>query len=258
MNEFSQRVALVTGAGGGLCRELVLALANQGAAVGLIDLRSQPLAALAEELPGKPLAWAVADVTDRPALQEAVAHIEERLGPIDLLIAGAGIGKETTALAFDAADIESIVRVNLLGVANSIDAVLKGMLARRRGQLAAISSLASYRGMPRMAGYCASKAGLNALMDSLRVELRPCGIDVTTVCPGWIRTPMTNGLDLPMPYLLEPKDAAGRIIDAIRRRRPFLAFPAVPVWRLRFLSWLPCATSDRLIFRVLRSLSTKR
>ncbi len=76
-----------------------------------------------------------------------------------------------------------MIRVNLVGVANSIAAVTAGMLERRRGQIVAISSLASFRGFPHMAGYCASKAGVNALLDSLRVELKPLGIDVTTICP---------------------------------------------------------------------------
>src|SRR5207245_2000808 len=100
---------------------------------------------------------------------------------IDLLIANAGIGIETSALAFRAEDIEAQIRVNLIGVANSIEAVLPAMLARRRGHLAAISSLASYRGLPKMAGYCASKAGVNALLDAVRVEVRSHGIAVTTI-----------------------------------------------------------------------------
>jgi NAD(P)-dependent dehydrogenase (short-subunit alcohol dehydrogenase family) len=257
MSSLTHQVALVTGAGGGLGRHLALTLAGSGVAVAAIDLTTTSLAALASELPGKLMAWAVADVTDRTALNEAVAKLQDRLGPIDLLIANAGIGIETSAEEFRAEDIEAQVRVNLIGVANSIEAVLPDMIQRHRGHLVAISSLASYRGLPRMAGYCASKAGVNGLMDALRVELKPLGITVTTICPGWIRTPLTENIGVPKPYLLEPGDAAQRIVAAIRRGRPFYAFPRPALRRVRLLRWLPCGPSDWLITRLLRSLADK-
>jgi len=253
MDEFSGRVALITGAGGGLGRQLALTLAGAGAAIAAVDLAAEPLAKLAESLPGKPVAWSVADVTDRAALAAAVHDLVGRLGPVDLLFANAGIGLETSALEFRAADIEAQVRVNLIGVANSVEAVLPGMLERQRGHLVGISSLASYRGLPKMAGYCASKAGLNALLDSLRLELQPHGIAVTTICPGWIRTPLTANIRVPQPYLLEVEDAARRIVEAVRQRRPFYAFPPPAARRVRLLRWLPSGLSDWALRRVLAS-----
>jgi NAD(P)-dependent dehydrogenase (short-subunit alcohol dehydrogenase family) len=253
MDEFAGRVVLITGAGSGLGRQLALTLAGAGAAVAAVDLAAEPLAKLADALPGKPVAAALADVTDRAALTAAVTDLVGRLGPVDLLIANAGIGLETSALAFRAADIEAQIRVNLIGVANSVEAVLPGMLERRRGHLAVISSLASYRGLPKMAGYCASKAGVNALFDSLRLELQPHGIAVTTVCPGWIRTPLTANIRVPQPYLLEVDAAARLIVEALRRRRPFYAFPPPAARRVRLLRWLPSRLSDWALRRVLAS-----
>src|SRR5262249_52947503 len=153
--------------------------AAEGARVAALDLRPEPLETLAAELPGKS-AWAVADVTDLEGLRKAVADLEQRLGPTDVLVANAGIGRDTPAATFRAEDFAAQINVNLVGVANSVDAVLPGMIQRRRGHLVALSSLASYRGLPRMAGYCASKAGVNALFDALRVELAPLGIVTTT------------------------------------------------------------------------------
>jgi NAD(P)-dependent dehydrogenase (short-subunit alcohol dehydrogenase family) len=248
---FANQVVLITGAASGIGRQLALDLAGEGAAVAALDLHAEPLQALAADLAGKPFAWAVADVTDREALRPAVAQLAQRLGPVDILIASAGVGCKTSALEFRPEDIETLVRVNLLGVANSIGAVLPGMLARKRGHLAALSSLASYRGLPNMAGYCASKAGLSALLDSLRVELKPEGIAVTTVCPGWVRTPMTAKIDTPMPGILEVEDAARRILDAIRRRKAHVAFPPSSAIRVRLLRWLPAGLSDWLIGRLL-------
>src|SRR4051794_29959384 len=207
MDHFTGRVAVITGAASGLGRQLALSLADQGARIAALDRQAEGLDSLAAQLKGKPLARAAADVTDLPAVGAAVARLEGEVGPADLLFACAGLGRETSALNFRAEDVNDLLNVNLLGVVNSIDAVLPGMLRRRSGHLVALSSLASYRGLPRMAGYCASKAGVNALMDALRVELRPTGITTTTVCPGWVRTPMTANIDLHLPVMMEVNEA---------------------------------------------------
>lgn len=258
MNPFADQVVLITGAGSGLGKQLALLLAEEGAAIAAVDLAEQPLHLLEKQLQGKRIAWAVADVTDRATLQPAVARLAEELGPISLLIANAGIGRETASLDFHGEDVEAQVRVNLIGVANSIETVLPGMLSRKRGHIVAISSLASYRGLPKMAGYCASKAGVNALLEGLRIELRPYHITVTTICPGWMRTPLTENLDVPKPQMMEVEDAARRIVEAIRQRRDFFAFPASIVRRLRLARWLPCSISDWMIARALRRVSESR
>ncbi len=251
MAPFTNKVILITGAGSGLGRELAVTLAGQGAAIAAIDLHPEPLLELASALPGRSVAWAVADVALREELHKACAHLVDKLGPVDVLIANAGIGVENSAFAFRAADFEAQVRVNLLGVAYSVEAVLPGMLARRAGHIVGISSLASFRGIPRMLGYCASKSGLNAFLEGLRAELRPRQVDVSIICPGWIRTGLTSHLDLAREDLMELPYAAGRIARAIRRRRPFYAFPPGTAWRLRLMRWLPSAASDWLIRRAL-------
>ena len=251
MTTFADRVVLVTGAGSGIGRRMALDLAAEGARVAALDLRADLLETLAAELKGKPVATAAADVTDLAAVRVAVGRLESELGPSDVLIACAGLGRETSALNFSAEDVNDLLRVNLLGVVNSIDAVLPGMRARRGGHLVALSSLASYRGLPLMAGYCASKAGLNALMDSLRVELRPLGIAVTTLCPGWIATPMTAPLSLRGVSMMDVDAAVRRMLGAVRARRPFLAFPAGSAWQVRVLRYLPRPVGDWMVGRLL-------
>ena len=108
-------------------------------------------------------------------MRVAAAQLEAQLGPTDLLVASAGVGRETSALDFDADVFAETVRINLIGVSNSIAAVLPGMCERRRGHLAALSSLASYRGIPRMAAYCASKAGVNAVDGRLARRIADSG-----------------------------------------------------------------------------------
>ena len=264
MTRFVGRVALITGAASGIGRQLALSLAAEGARIAALDRQAEGLDALAAEIKGGRgrvtpplLACAVADVTDLSAVREAVARLEAQLGPTDLLVASAGIGRETSALDFRAEDLAEQIHVNLIGVINCIDAVLPGMRQRGRGHLVALSSLASYRGLPRMAGYCASKAGLNALLDALRVELRPLGIAVTTLCPGWIRTPLTAPLDLPSVRMMEVDEAVRPMLRAIRERRPFLAFPPGDAWRVRLLRYLPRAVSDWLTHRLLLQFTRK-
>jgi short-subunit dehydrogenase len=252
MSNINSRVALITGAGSGIGRELARTLARQGVAIAAIDRKADGLVPLAEELTAqkRSMAWEVADVTDAITLRKKVGDLEQRLGPVDLLIANAGIGLETSALCLQAEDVSAVIGVNLLGVTNSIAAVLPGMLKRRQGHIAAISSLASFRGVPRMLAYCASKAGVNAFLDGLRVEVRGHNIAVTTICPGWIRTPMTDQIRGPRPEMMDAAAAAERIVAAIHRRVPFYAFPRSFAWRIRLLNWLPCAVGDWLVARM--------
>src|SRR5947209_7156414 len=129
---FANQVVLITGAGSGIGRQLSLDLAREGAFVAGVDVNQESLAKLAAELPGGRFAWAAGDVTDRPSLRDAVAKTVRQLGPVDLLIANAGIGFENSALSFRAEDFERHIAVNLLGVANSVEMVLPAMIQRER------------------------------------------------------------------------------------------------------------------------------
>jgi short-subunit dehydrogenase len=255
MQHFANRVVMITGAGSGIGRQLARTLSAQGAAIAAIDVNADSLDTLSKELNGRPFASAVADVTDLAGIRAAGAELESRLGPTDILIASAGIGRETSALNYRAEDITAQINVNLIGVSNSIDAVLGGMLQRRRGHLVVLSSLASYRGLPKMAGYCASKAGVSALMDSLRVELEPLGLIVTTLCPGWIRTPLTSNIETPQPYMMEVDHAVAQMVKAIRKGRAHLAYPRPAAFQVRLMSWLPCRVSDWLVRKRLEKLA---
>src|SRR5436190_2245524 len=133
-------------------------------------------------------------------------------------VANAGIGHETGGVNYSIEKMNQIINVNLIGVSNSIGVVLPGMVERKRGHLVGISSVASYRGLPRMLGYCASKAGVNAIFDGLRVELAPLGIHTTIVCPGWVRTPLTEKIEGHMEHLLDVEEAAREITYAIRNK----------------------------------------
>jgi short-subunit dehydrogenase len=253
-------VAMITGAGSGIGRALARLLAREGYAIAAIDRVEEGLRSLEAELNAeqKRCAWSVADVTDAAGLAQATRDLEVKLGPIDLMIANAGIGIETSGLSYSAEDMAKVINVNLIGVSNSIAAVLPGMLERGRGHIVGISSVASYRGLPRMLGYSASKAGVNAIMDGLRVEVNPLGIHVTTICPCWIRTPMTANISGHLDGILEVDDAVREIAWAIRTRQIFFTFPRSMRWTMRILTWLPRSWQDWYLRRRMRRIMIKK
>ncbi|HTU21728.1 MAG TPA: SDR family NAD(P)-dependent oxidoreductase, partial [Gemmataceae bacterium] len=189
------KVAVVTGAASGMGRALCLELAREGVRLGLLDRNAEGLASLEEELRerGATCRRAVADVSDRQAVRSAIHVLVGELGPVDMLVACAGITGATFVDDLAIEQTEAILRVNLLGVIYSLDAVLPDMLARQSGHIVALASLAGCRGMPFSAAYSASKAGLMTYLESLRPPLRRRGIAVTTVLPGFVRTPLMLG-----------------------------------------------------------------
>lgn len=249
-----ERTAVVTGGASGIGRALCQELARAGARVGILDLHDKSIDPVLAELGGLGIqtAGAAADVRDRAAVRQAVARLRETLGPIDLLVACAGIGPPTLVDNLDAPRVEAVVRTNLLGVAHSFDAVLPEMLARGQGQLVGVSSMAGMRGMPFSAAYSASKGGLAAYLESLRPELRRRGVFLTAVFPGFVRTPLVDAI----PYsekirrqFIEPEDAARAIFRAIRRRSRSCAFPFRVRFGTRLLTWLPARAFDRIMGR---------
>jgi short-subunit dehydrogenase len=241
MAAMTGQVAIVTGASSGIGWALARELARQGCKVGVTARRAEQLAELVREIEqaGGVAASAAADVARRDQVQQAVAALRDRLGPIDLLIANAGVGAPTRLDPLNVGDVEKMFQVNVLGVVYAVEAVLPDMLRQKRGHLAAVSSLAAYKGLPGESAYCASKAAVNAYLEGLRIQLRSHGIHVTTICPGFVRTPMTAINKFHMPWLLEPDDAARRIVRALRARRKVYDFPWQLAFLMKLLRWLP-------------------
>jgi short-subunit dehydrogenase len=246
------KVAVVTGAASGMGRALCHELAREGVRLGLLDRNPEGLLSLEKELREKEATCcrAVADVSDRQAVRSAIHALAAELGPIDLLVASAGINGVTLVDDLDVERTEAILRVNLLGVIYSLEAVLPDMLARQSGHIVALSSLAGCRGMPFSAAYSASKAALMTYLESLRPPLRRRGIVVTTVLPGFVRTPlMENAAVQPPMAMMEPEAAARHILRAIRRRSRVYAFPRSTRLLLSVLRWLPPWLYDRCMAR---------
>lgn len=221
---------MVTGASSGIGRGVAVELSRRGATLGLVARRTETLQEIVSEIEsrgGKALA-VPGDVRDALAVRAAADCFREQLGPIDVLIANAGIGSTNDAAELQAGEVAGVINVNVIGVSNSVAAVVPEMVARGRGQLVVISSLAAYRGLPKSAAYCASKAAVSAFFESLRLDLQPRGIEVTIIHPGFIKTPLTAGRHAEMPFLMELDAAVEKILRAIEKRRKSYAFP----WQL--------------------------
>jgi short-subunit dehydrogenase len=246
-------VVIVTGASSGIGRALAARLGLLGYRVGLIARRREALieAATAIAAAGGQAVAAVADVSDRSELRSAVAEIERSLGPTDVMVANAGFGVPTRLDPLNTVEVEQTIRVNLLGVIYSIEAVLPGMIVRKSGQLLGISSLAAFKGMPGESAYCASKAAVNAYMEGLRIALRSKGVVVTTVCPGFVDTPMIP-MDSAQPFLMSADAAAGRIARLVATRRGgVVRFPLPASLLMSLFARLP----DALVARLMRNES---
>ena len=248
--DWKQKVVLITGASSGIGRALAVELGRRGASVGLLARRAEELLKAAEEVEqagGRALAL-TADVRDAEQVNGAVARVEELWGRVDVLIANAGIATVRASSEISAGDVSDLITVNVIGATNSVAAVLPGMLKRGSGHLVAISSLASFRGLPKSAAYSASKAALSTFFESLRVDLVRQGISVTTIHPGFIRTPLTEGRKK-LPFLVEVDAAARKMVRAIEQRKKTFAFPWQLAGLVRLARFMPNALYDRIASR---------
>ncbi len=228
MASWDGKCVLITGASSGIGAALAEHLARRGAAVGLTARREDRLRELVERIrhAGGRAEFATADVTDPDQILAACGALEQALGPCDVLIANAGVARPTPGERFTAADANLVLSTNVLGVVNSVAAVLPGMVERRRGHLVAIASIAAMMGLPNSGAYSASKAAVVTLMESLRVDLYRKKVKVTTVCPGFIDTPLLDGYPREvLPTMMSAERAAGIIARAIERGRGKVWFP---------------------------------
>lgn len=196
-----------------------------GAKVGLLARRLEALEAIVSRHHANIAAWAV-DVTDSAAMQRAAVAFIERFGVPDIVIANAGVSVGTLAeSADDLTAFRRVMDVNVFGMAATFQPFVAAMRTRGSGSLVGIASVAGFRGLPGAAAYSASKSAAITYLESLRTELHGSGVCVSTICPGYVRTPMTNVNPYPMPFILAADEAAKRIARAIASKRRFTVLP---------------------------------
>jgi short-subunit dehydrogenase len=253
-------VVLITGAAQGIGRATAAALAARGYRLALIDRAAEPLSALADELAegdgdgasdaNLRVAFQTADVRDGGAVKDAVAALAEALGPAEIVVPCAGVGGLSSALDLDLEGFRTMLEVNVLGVARTIEAVLPAMFERGTGHIVGIGSVAGYRGLPWMPGYSASKAAVATYLEGLRPALKRRGVRITTVYPGFVRTALTIDTPFRQPVkMLEPAQAAEYLVRAIVRRPRDLVFPLSAALGMGLLRRLPGRVFDWVMDR---------
>ena len=239
---------LITGASSGLGEALARAYARPGVFLALNGRNAERLAVVATtcRAQGAAVTEAVLDVARASELEGWLLEVD-RAHPFDLVIANAGISAGTGRGAESPEQTDSIVAVNVHGVMNTVVPLLPALAARGRGQIALMSSLASFRGFPGAPTYCASKAWVRVWGEGLRVELARQAVEVSVICPGFVDTRMTQANQFAMPFLMTAERAARIIVRGLARNRGRIAFP----WQTYALSWLlaaqPAPLSDLLL-----------
>ena len=238
--------AVISGASSGLGLALARHYLERGATVAAFARRRELLQTLSTEFPGKVYCYAL-DVRDAAAVQQAADDFIARVGVPDIVIANAGVSVGTlTEYAEDLDAFRQVMEINVLGMVQTFQPFVAAMREARQGTLAGIASVAGFCGLPGASAYSASKAAAISYLESLRVELHGSGVRVVTICPGYIRTPMTAVNPYPMPFILEADEAARRMARAIGRGERFAVIP----WQMglvgRVLKLLPRWLYDRL------------
>ena len=233
-------IAFVTGASSGIGRSVALELSRRGYMVAAVARRLPELEALAIESGGRVFAHAV-DVTDRAAMVALVGAIEAAHGPVALAFLNAGTYAADGDGHVDAAAMMRTFAVNVGGTVNCLDPLTDRMVARGFGQIAVNASVAGYGGLPRSVAYGATKAALINMAASLKFALDPLGVTMQVVNPGFVRTPLTDRNDFPMPFLMELDVAAKIICDGFERKGFEIAFPRRLAWLMKAINLLPYA-----------------
>lgn len=242
----------ITGASSGIGEALALHLARNGHRVAISARHGDTLEAVAARAPAGSITGFPVDVTDAGALSATVAAVERAMGPIRCAVLCAGTYKPTAAARFDAAEGRRQIDVNLVGTLNTLDPLLATMLDRGEGHIAIVASLTSRFGLPQAGVYGATKAALVNLAQALRVECRPRGVTIQVVNPGFVRTPLTDRNDFPMPFLVPVERAAAIIARGLAGDRFEIAFPWQMAWATRLLAMLPYRLAFALTRRMVR------
>jgi short-subunit dehydrogenase len=247
--------AIITGGSSGIGLALGRELASRGWSVALLARRADLVEQFAAELraPGVEACGVACDVTSLDSVRAAVARARELLGgEFDLAVANAGISVPTYAANFKVDDAEQIIRTNVLGMFYLLDATVPSMVQRGAGRFVGIASIAGLRGLPSASVYSASKAAMQAFLEASRIELAASGVGVTTVNPGWVRTPIIEKYKGAIPFVV-PVDKAARIIaDGLEAGKREIEFPFPMVAGVRIGRLLPNALYDRVMSRYAR------
>lgn len=251
-DHFKNKRVWITGASSGIGRAVALEMAKRGARVAISARNELALKQLAREMGEERTLVIPIDVTYKSQNQLAVKQIERDWEGLDIAFFNAGTAEYVDINNFDSSIFERTIKTNFLSMVYGIEAVLPLLRNSTTAQLGGMSSTVSFAGVPRAEAYGASKAAVRNMMQAMRIHLVQDKIDVFTVCPGFVRTPLTDKNDFPMPMRIEVDDAAKIIVDGIEKGKAEIHFPKLFSWTYKLLSYLPSGLYTRLMLNTVK------
>ena len=244
----------ITGASSGIGKALAIKFANEGWQVAASARRENLLKELNNQysnIQSFPL-----DVTDSDKCKSVFKDIVEKFENIEICVFGTGIHDPQSEKKFNLEKIKKIMEVNFFGTMNSINSVYDYFGQRKVGQISIISSVAGYRGLPAAGAYCASKSALTSYAESLHFEMKRKNVRVSLISPGFIKTPMTDQNDFPMPMIKSPEFAADQIYNGLIKKSGFeIHFPKVFTFFMKFLRILPSSIYFRFLEKGMKKIN---
>lgn len=233
MRRYANKIVWITGASSGLGKSLAEVMAQKGWQVAASARNEAELQALEDWSDSKKgqIHSYPCDITDAGSVETALANIRRDLGPIEMAVLNAGTHMPIKAVEFNAASFRKLIDVNLMGAVTCIDALLQDMVARQTGHIAVVASVAGYRGLATASAYGMTKAGLINMCEAMKPELDLENVKMQVICPGFVRTPLTDKNDFPMPFLMEPDAAAKAFYKGLMSRKFEIIFP----WQMGLL-----------------------
>jgi len=248
-----KKVIWITGASSGIGKALAIKFAENGWIVAASARRENLLNELKninQNIFPFPL-----DVTKIEKCKITAKNIIDQLGGIDICVFGTGMHDPKSEKKFNLDKIRLIMEVNYFGTMNSINSIYEYFSDKKNGQISIISSVAGYRGLPAAGGYCASKAALTSFAESLNFDMQIKNVRVSLISPGFIKTPMTDQNDFPMPMIKSPEFAANEIYKGLIKKKAFeIHFPKVFTYFLKFLQMLPSSLYFKLVARGMKKI----
>jgi short-subunit dehydrogenase len=256
VNKHNPSIIVITGASSGIGEGLALHYAAEGKVLALTGRDQKRLQSIAArcEAKGAKVLFAVLDVADQKEMKIWLEAFDDR-HPVDLVIANAGISAGTGGVlkGEPPEQVRKVFDINLYGVLNTIEPLLPRMIERGRGQIAIMSSLAGYRGWPGAPAYCGSKAAVKVYGESLRGAVAKTGVKVNVICPGFVKSRITDVNDFSMPFIMDTEKAAAIIARALQRNKGRIAFPK----RVSFFAWFISVLPDFMAQSILCAAPTK-
>ncbi len=248
MLDLKNKNVLLVGASSGIGFELAKQLLKEDCNLSLLARRKELIDGQIKNIPGerRKIISIKCDVTIKDEVKSAVAESIQIFGSIDVLIYNSGVSTPQSIKKFNSTQSEEVFKVNVNGFLSFIAEIVPGMIERSNGLIVGVSSLAEGRGFPRNGVYSASKAAISILLESLRIELKKYGINVITVKPGFVKTPMTDKNNFKMPFLMSSEKAAKIITAGIKKEKQIIQFPFPTVLGAKLLKLIPNRVFDIL------------